>query len=395
MQTNDEIETASKSLQEGMPQRQDMTVTHLTTVHQPTDPRIVHKQLRTLHEAGYETHLIAPGGQTEPVSGVRMHALPPIRGRYRRVLLHRPAYQTACKIGADCYHIHDPELIPLAYALKRTTGACILYDMHEDYRWHGPVEGRLIRMLERWGFQWIDHVVLAEESYASVVATADVASTFIGNYVQPYDDGLPPHRTELAAPMRLLYTGVVAERRGLLHMIDVVEQSRAADLPAELDVVGVCHHADQRQRADELIAQYGLGRYIRRVGWSSYVPASTMEPYYQAADVGLALFDPAPNYVRSMPTKFFEYVHFGLPILCSDFPLWRQFVERHDCGAVVPPGDIEAALTVLRRWYTEPDRYRALSEAARTAAAQYQWDIMGERLVRLYDRLLGVQATTG
>jgi glycosyltransferase involved in cell wall biosynthesis len=115
-----------------------------------------------------------------------------------------------------------------------------------------------------------------------------------------------------------------------------------------------------------------------------------MTPYYRAADVGLALFNPDPNYLQSIPTKFFEYLHFGLPIVCSDFPLWRQFIERHECGVVIPPGDAKAGLRVLRRWLNSPAEYRYFSEAAREAAAQYQWSLMGEQLVQLYDDLLGI-----
>lgn len=368
--------------------RTNRRIVHLTTVHSATDPRIVHKQLKTLQEAGYEAHLVAPRQHSGAVGGIPIHALPLVNGRYRRALIQRRVFQRARKLGADCYQIHDPELIPLAYALKQVTGAVILYDMHEDYRWHGPVEGRLIRLLERWCFRWVDHVILAESSYRPIVARSGVGSTFIGNYMRAYDDPKPPPRNEPGDPFRLLYTGIVGASRGLFHMIDLMDCLRAAGLNAVLDVVGVCNSAGQRQCAVHEIGQRDLGRYVRRKGWDAYVPAATMAPYYREADVGLALFEPDPNYVQSMPTKFFEYLHYGLPILCSDFPRWRQFVEQHGCGAVIPPGDAEAALAVLRRWRHDPDRYREVSKAARAAAAHYRWEAMGKRLVRCYDELL-------
>jgi glycosyltransferase involved in cell wall biosynthesis len=106
------------------------------------------------------------------------------------------------------------------------------------------------------------------------------------------------------------------------------------------------------------------------------------------AHVGLALFRDNPNAAGVILTKFYEYLHYGLPILCSDFPLWRRFVERHDCGAVVPPGDAEAAFDVLARWAADPARYRTLSANARAAASRYRWAPMGERLAELYRNLL-------
>lgn len=386
--------TAANSL--GASRRSAQRVVHLTTVHHPLDPRIFHKQLKTLQKAGYDVHLVVPRARSEIVEGIPIVALPEVKGRHRRVMLQRKAYQAARKLDADVYHFHDPELIPVGFLLKRATAARMIYDMHEDYRWHGAVEGRLLRMLERWCFQWVDHVLLAEEGYHPIVAGTGVESTFIGNFVRPPEDETTTQsEIQRKSPFQLLYTGIIAEKRGLLHMVDLMEGLVAADGGAALDMVGICHHPDQRCRAERTIRERNLEAYIRRVGWKTYVPSSTMTPYYREAHVGLALFDPDPNYTKSIPTKFYEYLHFGLPILCSDFPRWRAFIEQHDCGAVVPPGDVEAALTVLRRWQEDPDRYRALSKAAQAAAPQYRWAAMGERLVRVYDELLDVERATG
>lgn len=375
---------ASPSVQR---RRRERRVVHLTTVHHPQDPRIFHKQLATLREAGYDVHFIAPRAQSATVDGVPITALPKAGGRYGRVVRQGPAYRAARALAADLYHIHDPELIPLVYLLKRVTGACVVYDMHEDYRWHGSVEGRLLRALERWCFSWVDHVVLAEASYRTIVAVRDVPTTVVANYVKPFDTA-PVAPSTLDEPLRLLYTGVVAESRGLFHMIDLAEQIIQQEVEARLDVVGVCNLAAQHRRAERRIRERELEARVRRVGWDRYVPAAAMAPYYRRAHVGLALFDPHPNFVHSLPTKFFEYLYYGLPILCSDFPLWRRFVEWNACGAVVPPGDVGAALDMLQRWQSDPDRYRTLSKAARAASKRYRWDSEGARLVRLYDTLL-------
>jgi glycosyltransferase involved in cell wall biosynthesis len=96
--------------------------------------------------------------------------------------------------------------------------------------------------------------------------------------------------------------------------------------------------------------------------------------------------------VQSFPTKFYEYLHHGLPFICTDIPLWRSFVEENDCGAVVPPNNPEAVLQVLDRWNRNPERFRKLQQNARQAAKKYQWSQMAERLVGLYDRVLGLSS---
>jgi glycosyltransferase involved in cell wall biosynthesis len=364
-------------------------IVHLTTVHRPFDPRIFHKQLGTLREAGFDAHLIAPHDAAGQRNGITLHPLPTGRRRwFERLLLHPLAFRKARGLDADLYQIHDPELLPVAFLLKRATGARVVYDMHEDYQTKGPVWGRLLRTLERWAFRWLDHVLLAERSYGSVMEGERVPHTFVLNYFKPLGSEEEPVPHSAMPPTQLLYTGTVSDGRGLMTMVDLATNIWRKNRPERIDIIGVCNLSAQRAAAETQVREHGLNEVVTRVGWDTYVPPSDMAPYYRRADVGLFLAEPQPNLVESMPTKFYEYLHYGLPILCTDVPLWREFVEENDCGAVVPPGDPDAVLDVLDRWRERPARYRACAQNARAAASTYRWEQMGERLVRLYRDLL-------
>jgi len=367
-------------------------VVHLTTVHRPFDPRIFHKQLVSLREAGFDTHLIAPHGAAEQRNGVTIHPLPTGRRDWHaRIGLHPLAYRRARALDADLYQIHDPELLPVAKLLKTMTEARVVYDMHEEYRAKGPVWGRVLRALERWAFRWLDHVILAERSYRSIVRDESVPYTCILNYFRPFEENAPPTRsetTDATGPTRLLYTGTVSDSRGLQTMIDIAAAIRRHGRSERISIVGVCNRPPQRTAAEARIRTHGLADIVTQVGWDTYVLPSDMGPYYRRADVGLALCTPHPNLTGSLLTKFYEYLHHGLPIICSNFPLWREFVEENDCGAVVPPGDPDAVLEVLDQWRERPERYRTCAQNARSAASRYRWEKMGERLVRLYRDLL-------
>jgi glycosyltransferase involved in cell wall biosynthesis len=362
-------------------------VVHLTTVHHAQDPRITYRQLPTLSAAGCRVLLVASGRPADLPTHVSTVRLPPTETRLQRIPLQWTAYRTARAQAADLYHIHDPELIPVAYLLRRATGAAIIYDMHENYRSKGPVWGRVLRGLERWALRWVDHVVLAEESYQSIVDPAPVGATCILNYHKPWTDERPAPDLGEEGPTRLLYTGTVSRARGLDTMLRVVAGA-GRDPGLRLRLVGVCNRAHERAAAEATIRDNDLGETVTRVGWDAYVPPTDMPPHYRWADVGLALFEPHPNFAGSMPTKFYEYMHHGLPIIAADVPLWRRFLRAHDCGVVVPPGDAEAVRDVLSRWRADPARYRALARNARAAAPKYRWKPMGDRLVRLYRELL-------
>lgn len=362
-------------------------IVHLTTVHAPFDPRIFWKEAVSLRGAGYDVYLVAQHTHAETVEGVQIVPLRPIEGRYRRIVLQREAFSKARKLQAEVYHFHDPELIPVAYALKRTTGARIVYDVHEDYRGHGPVEGRLLSSLERWCFAWVDHVVLAEQSYEARVP-AGVPHTVVLNFFRPFRQQAPGKKRRDPSSYSLLNAGVLGRDRGLDTLLDVAAKAQAQSLPWRLTLAGICNLARDRQAIEQRIQREDLGQIVQRIGWDTYVPWHAMEPHYVASDVGLALFAARPNYVASVPTKFYEYLYYGLPILCSDFSLWRRFVERHGCGAVVSPGDAAQAYAVLKQWYEQPALYEKLSAAAAQAASRYLWKSMEGRLLGLYEELL-------
>lgn len=366
-------------------------VVHLTTVHRPFDPRIFYKQLASARDAGFDVHLVAPHDEAETVDGITIHGLPRPRNLLDRLRLQLRVLQKARALDASLYQIHDPELLPLARLLKMRTGAAIVYDVHEDYRSKGPIAGRTIRGLEQWAFSWLNHVLFAEKSYRSILSDRPVDASYIPNYVAPVLETKSTSESKggLSARPRLLYTGTISETRGLRTMIEMATLIREDDRAEIVKLVGICRYEEQRAWAERRIRRRDLDPVLTRVGWDAYVDPPELWAHYPDADVGLALFQPHPNYRHSIPTKFYECLHSGIPLICSDFPLWREFVERHDCGAVVPPGDPSAVLDVLDRWTVQPDRYAELVQNARAAATNYRWGPVGERLVGIYRDKIG------
>jgi glycosyltransferase involved in cell wall biosynthesis len=377
-------------------------VVHVTTVNRSQNPRIFRKQLRSLSEAGFDAHLIAPHPIDDVVRGIPIHALERRRGRLRRLTLQPSALRKSVALQADLYHFHGPELIPCMYLVKQATGACIVYDMHEDYASRGGAAGSLLRLLETWCFRWVDHVVTAEAGYDPILEGQPVSHTLIANYHRPFNGDIATAKegkqsegtedTDARQPRRLLYTGTIANDRGLDVMLDVAEAIRERDRPERLCIAGVCNRSGELRAAERRYREQGLAHVVDRIGWDQFVLPKNLAPHYRSADVGLALLEPHPNYVQSFPTKFYEYLHHGLPFICTDVPLWRSFVEENDCGAVVPPNDPEAVLQVLDRWSRNPERFRKLQQNARQAAQKYRWSQMAERLVGVYDRLLGLSS---
>src|SRR3546814_8745000 len=83
------------------------------------------------------------------------------------------------------------------------------------------------------------------------------------------------------------------------------------------------------------------------------------------SQLGVVLLHPVSNYLDSLPIKMFEYMSAGIPVLASDFPLWRQIIDGAGAGACVDPLNPAAVAQVLARMLDDPARLRSQGEADR------------------------------
>ena len=86
-------------------------------------------------------------------------------------------------------------------------------------------------------------------------------------------------------------------------------------------------------------------------GWSlvdfiGFVPRNQAHKILQTSVAGLVTYHPNPNHLAAQPNKMFEYMDAGLPVIASDFPLWREIILGV-CGIVVNPSDLKPLLMLL------------------------------------------------
>ncbi len=107
-----------------------------------------------------------------------------------------------------------------------------------------------------------------------------------------------------------------------------------------------------------------------------------------ASRIGLAVLHPEPNYLKGHPTKLFEYMAAGIPVVASDFPLWRGIVEGAGCGLLVDPLDVRSMASAIERLLRHPEEADAMGKRGREAVEKrYNWSIEEGKLLDFYHRL--------
>jgi glycosyltransferase involved in cell wall biosynthesis len=390
-----------------------LKIAHLSSHHERQDNRIFFRECCTLAQAGHDVSLVIANDRDEVIDGVKILGITKGKSRWERVTF------TAAKVawrgymsGADVLHFHDPELIPWGFVL-RALGKKVVFDVHEDFAQAAGVR------------EWIPGPLrkLVAGGYATVAAWADKAFEIViaeRYYERSFPGATPvlnyPHLSrserlrsvdrEATWPdrIRLLYAGTASESRGALLQVALAQH-----LPGCLIHFSGRIPKDLAPRMIEaagdvdvgLMAKDGSIEWVKRStkpepsqvilqGVDYFVGPEMVEAFCEPWTAGLAIFPLNEHYYEKELTKFFEYMAAGLPMVVSDFPVWRAIIDADECGFCVAPDDIAAAAEKIRWLHENRDAAIAMGARGRRAVeTKYSWASQQKNLIDLYARLTG------
>jgi len=178
-----------------------------------------------------------------------------------------------------------------------------------------------------------------------------------------------------------VYAGLHGLLQGLEH---VVEAARLLRDRSDIRFVMV-GDGPKREEMMALAAGYGL----ENIRFHGLRPKKAMPGILASMDA--ALIPLGMELPGAMPSKSYEALACGLPLVVASKADIADFVARHEVGYAVEPGDPEALAEVMRRLADDALLLRQMALRARTVALRFDRDVTARRVSALFGRLASGQ----
>ncbi|MBN2513662.1 MAG: glycosyltransferase [Sedimentisphaerales bacterium] len=371
-------------------------ICHISTVHPDNDVRILYRECSGLAEAGYKICLIIPSDSKRQINNVEILPLPHIKNRlFRMMILPWLACWKALRFSPSLCHYHDPELMPMGFVLRWVFQKKVVYDIHEAVHRQIMSKAWIPRSMRSFAatlYRLTERVLTVGQ--VLIVANEKSVDDYqrrvyrVQNYPCFAASGqstVAMEKIENSKPL-LVYVGGVSEIRGSFVYLDLAADLAAAGLNFEMALIGQ-YDASIGNQMRTRIDENHLHDKVRILGRLAFPEAMA---YVRRADIGLCLLLPVPNYKFCLATKILEYMMFRVPVLASDFDVWRKYVTGEDAGRMVDPCDRTAVFEACRAMLEDTSMLKRMGENGnRAIRKKYNWDNEFQVLLRCYEDILG------
>lgn len=360
-------------------------VVHFTTVHKNNDPRIFHRQCKSLASAGYPVVLLAQGKDEFSTCQIQVKPLGVDKGRWHRMTLFQWTLLNALlKEKAQIYHFHDPELMLIAILLK-LFGKKVIYDVHEDL----PADILLKSYIPKYFRKSLSILsscmnrVTTKIFNQIITVTPNICKSFKSEkakMVRNFPD------LDLYANFDLnqylmrrnmcVYIGSITLNRGIYEMLSILKNTDPT-IKINLSLAGP-------------VANKKLQALLEKtsVSYEGYLDYAETPKLLATAKIGLLLLHPEKTFQESLPLKLFEYMAAGLPVIASNFELWSEIISEYQCGLLVDPCDEKSIAEAVDFLINNPQEAYEMGQRGRKAIEeQYNWKSESIHLLEIYNRL--------
>jgi len=126
-----------------------------------------------------------------------------------------------------------------------------------------------------------------------------------------------------------------------------------------------------------------------KVKFMGSVSPEQLRIFTAISDLGVT-FDKnvSPNHYFSLPNKLFEYIHAGIPVVCSNLPERKRIIEAYQVGVVLDDLSPASVSCAINKIFSDSEKLLQLKKNCRLAMVELNWQKEEEVLKEIYEEYL-------
>lgn len=174
----------------------------------------------------------------------------------------------------------------------------------------------------------------------------------------------------------ILSVGSISARKGYLYALKAFEQMRSRGIEAKWIICGI---VAERVYYEQLAAAVKTSPYAADIEIKVNVPISELMAEYESAHVFML-----HSQEESQGIVFAEAMACGMPVVATNIGGIPYVVTQGESGLLNDYTDSQTMADHLEQLMTDSALWQQMSANARQAAKQYDWGVIAEKVVELY-----------
>lgn len=368
-------------------------VCHIISGYFRDDARVFYRQCMSLKNHGFDVCILTNDGTPNDVqNGIQIVSCTqsPVPRWKTLLFATRYFYKYALEIDADVYQLHSPELLPLGNKLKKM-GKKVVYDAHEDMpahilekewlpTWSRKFLSWCFRRYMNYVFKELDQVITPHTHVVKNLVSHFGKGVLIANFPVVKGEYIPTQLDYLSRANIFCYSGTVYKYSNQ----QMIANAMISAPDAHYHIAGYIDK-DQEQALVQAEARDRIKIFGR-------LNKFDLANFYRNAVAGVAIYDYKLNLGDRLGSygtnKIFEYMEAGLPIICTDYELWKDIINRYNCGICIKPGDTASLVQAMIKIMTDKSLAFEMGRNGRRAVEnEFNWSSEEKKYCQLFQKL--------
>ena len=288
----------------------------------------------------------------------------------------------------DFVHVHNmPDVLVFSALVPKARGAKIILDLHDPMPelmmsiYNLGAEShfvRWLRRLEKLSISFAHLILTPNKAFQELFISRGCPSEKIQVIMNsPESDIFRPSKydslTRTSAngekPFKIMYHGLIAERHGLDTALEAIARLRSVIPTLEFHIFG--DRTPYMNKVDAQMQKLGLRSCVHYHG---YRPQTEIAKSIRSIDLGIIPNRRSPFTEINMPTRIFEYLAMGKPVVVPDTRGIRDYFGA-ESALFFEPGDPQSLGDAILDVYRNPQKVDSILARGRTVYEAHRWEV--------------------